>query len=121
MSTVRTETMLSPWALTEPAGKAKSPVPVVELPRNVPFSQTENAWALPPEIEDRWMPVSDPVAWKRPRYHVLPVWKPEASGHRTGSEPGVVVEFDDILSATTQLESSKPGCASGDSSWCFQP
>ncbi len=25
-----------------------------------------------------------------------------------------------ILSAMTQLESSKPGCASGDSSWCFQ-
>jgi hypothetical protein len=28
--------------------------------------------------------------------------------------------LDDILSAVTQLESSKPGCASGDSSWCFQ-
>ena len=25
-----------------------------------------------------------------------------------------------ILSATCQLESSKPGCASGDSCWCFQ-
>ena len=75
MFTVSTETTLSP-PRSAPAGNAKSPVPVVEEPRNVPFSQAENACAVPPESETRWMPVSLPVALKRPRYQVLPVWKP---------------------------------------------
>ncbi len=76
MFTVSTETTLSPSDFTAPAGKAKSALPVVELPRKVPLSQAENACALPPESETRWMPVSLPVARKRPRYQVLPVWNP---------------------------------------------
>ena len=65
-----------PLGLTAPAGNAKSAVPVVELPRKCPFSQAENACALPPESDTRWIPVSLPVARNRPRYQVFPVWKP---------------------------------------------
>ncbi len=76
MFTVSTDSTLSPLAFSEPAGKVKSAEPVVELPRKVPFSQAENACAPPPESETRWMPVSVPVVRNRPRYQVLPVWKP---------------------------------------------
>jgi len=58
MSTVSTETMLSPVCFNDPAGKVKSPLPLVELPRKVPLSQTEKACAPPPESETRWMPVA---------------------------------------------------------------
>src|SRR5215470_8233132 len=119
MFTVSTETTLSPTAFTAPAGNAKSALPVVELPRKTPFSQAENACAPPLTSDCRWTPVSPPLARKRPRYHVLPVWKPYSSANRTGSEPGAVVLCEDILSAVTQLESLKPGCASGVSSECF--
>ena len=76
MFTVSTEMMLSPSAFSAPAGKVKLALPVVELPRKVPLSQAENACAPPPESEDRWTPVSLPEARNRPRYQVLPVWKP---------------------------------------------
>ena len=76
MFTVSTETTLSPWAANAPFGKVKSADPEVELPRNTPLSQAENACAPPPEIEARWMPVSEPEVANRPRYQVLPVWKP---------------------------------------------
>src|SRR5262249_43417624 len=121
MFTVSTETTLSPTPFNAPAGNAKSALPVVELPRKTPFSHAENACAPPLTSDCTWMPVSAPLARKRPRYQVLPVWKPYSSANRTGSEPGAVVLCEDILSAVTQLESLKPGCASGVSSLCFHP
>src|SRR5262245_49052559 len=119
MFTVRTDTTLSPTPRKAPAGNAKSPLPVVELPRKTPLSHAENACAPPLTSDCRWMPVSAPLARKRPRYQVLPVWKPYSSANSTGSEPGAVVLWEDILSAVTQLASLKPGCASGVSSLCF--
>ena len=76
MLTVSTERTLSPCVRRLPAGNAKSAEPVVELPRKRPLSHAENAWAPPPESETRCTPVSFPVLRKRPRYQVLPVWKP---------------------------------------------
>jgi hypothetical protein len=51
--------MLSPVVFSAPAGKVKSPLPLVELPRKVQFSQTENACAPPPESDTRCTPVAD--------------------------------------------------------------
>ena len=77
MFTVSTETTLSPPCFSGPAGKVYVFDPSdVELPRNVPLSQTEEAAAPPPLCADSVMPVSVPVPVNRPRYHVLPVWKP---------------------------------------------
>ena len=67
---------LSPWLRTVPAGNVKLALPVVELPRKAPLSHAENACAPPPEVEVSWIPVSLPLERNRPRYHVLPVWKP---------------------------------------------
>jgi hypothetical protein len=67
---------LSPFWSSDPDGKVKSALPVVELPRKWPLIETEKAWAPPPESETRCTPVSLPVARKCPRYQTFPVWKP---------------------------------------------
>src|SRR5437764_3507941 len=76
MSTVSTESSLSP-DFSDPGGKVKScrPSPRAE-PRNVPLSHTEMSPAWPPLWLVRPMPVSLPDAVKCPRYQVFPVWKP---------------------------------------------
>jgi hypothetical protein len=79
MFTVSTEIRLSGPVCTDPAGKVYVLAPSeVELPRKTPFSQTDEAAAPPPLCVDSVIPVSVPVPVpvKRPRYQVLPVWKP---------------------------------------------